>query len=82
MTLVLHILDITSLTLLRQMAALGLLGIWMELFNWLRLFDSSAQYVDLIKETIQDIGYFMLVFMELMLMFMVIFYMLQINRVD
>ena len=51
-TLVLHSLDAVSLTMLRQMAAIGLLGVWMQMFLWFRLFDSMAQYVDLIYETI------------------------------
>ena len=71
-----------SLTLLRQLAALGILGIWMQMFLWFRLFDSLAQYVDLISETIADIGSFMFVFSELMVMFMMVFYMLQISRIE
>ena len=84
-TLVLHAManDLgISLTLLRQLAALGILGIWMQMFLWFRLFDSLAQYVDLISETIADIGSFMFVFSELMVMFMMVFYMLQISRIE
>ena len=38
--------------------------------------------MDLIYETIMDIGNFILVFLELMIMFMTCFYMLQISRVE
>lgn len=52
------------------------------MFLWFRLFDSLAQYVDLMSQTIADIGYFMFVFGELMVMFMMCFYMLQITRIE
>ena len=45
MVLVLHIIaedTNISLTLLRQLAALGMFGIWMQMFLWFRLFDSMA----------------------------------------
>jgi len=76
MTLFLHTTDAVSLTLLRQLAALSLLGIWLQMFLWFRLFDRLAFYVDLINETIYDILFFILVFLELMVMFMMVFYML------
>mmetsp|Transcript_17994 Transcript_17994/g.24132 ORF Transcript_17994/g.24132 Transcript_17994/m.24132 type:complete len:209 (+) Transcript_17994:2080-2706(+) len=81
-TLVLHAMTPLSLILLRMMAAIGLLCVWLQMFLWFRLFDSLAQYVDLIAETIYDIQNFIFVFLELMVMFMVVFYMLQISRVE
>ena len=76
LTLCLHATNAVSLTLIRQLAAIGVLGIWMQMYFWFRLFDSLAQYVDLIGETISDIRHFIYVFLELMAMFMVVFYML------
>lgn len=40
--LFLHATDAMSLTMLRQMASIGLLGVWMQMFLWFRLFDSMA----------------------------------------
>ena len=80
--LILHATEALSLTLVRQFAAIGLVCIWIQLFLWFRLVEKMAFYVDLIQETIVDISYFMTVFFELMAMFMVVFYMLQISRIE
>jgi len=50
------------------------------MFFWLRLFDSLAQYVELIFETVADIKNFMVVLACLMMMFASGLYVLQINR--
>ena len=71
-----------KLTLLRQIAAIGLIFIWLEMFNWFRLFDSTAQYVDLVQSTIKDIGYFMLVFLQILMMFAFAFYMIQVSMFE
>ena len=65
----------------RVCASLGIVSLWFQLFLWFRLFDSLAQYVDLIWETIKDIRFFIYVLLALMLTFGSGLFMLQINRV-
>ena len=81
-TLFLHATDAISHTLLRQFGAVGLCLVWYQGFYWFRLFDGLARYVDLIGATISDIAKFMLVFFELFVLFALVFYMLQISRVE
>lgn len=54
---------------------------WVQMFFWLRLFDSSAQYVDLIIDTVKDVYEFTKVLLILLITFAMGFYMIQINRV-
>ena len=60
----------------RIIGSLAMIGLWSQLFFWFRLFDSLAQYVDLIFQTVEDIGNFMTVLISLVLMFMSGFYMI------
>ena len=61
------------------MAAVAL---WCQLFFWFRLFDSLAQYVDLILTTVSDVKNFMVVLGALIVMFASGIYMLQLNRMN
>lgn len=56
-----HILNVSSLVMIktgfelykvRVIASLAMIFVWSQLFFWFRLFDSLAQYVDLIFQTI------------------------------
>ena len=51
------------------------------MFLWFRLFDSLAQYVDLIFSTVNDITNFMYVLLAIMFMFSSGMHLLQINRI-
>ena len=50
--------------------------LWSQLFLWFRLFDSLAQYVDLIFQTISDIREFITVLIAIVFMFLSGFYMI------
>ena len=53
----------------RIIGSIGVVALWIQLFFWFRLFDSLAQYVDLIFSTVSDISKFMYVLLTVMLMF-------------
>ena len=53
---------------------------WVQMFFWLRLFDSMAQYVDLIIETVIDISELLKLLTLLVLMLSSDFYLVQVNR--
>ena len=40
----------------RIIASLNSVLMWVQVFFWMRLFDSTAQYVDLVIETVFDIS--------------------------
>ncbi len=52
------------------------------MFYWLRLFDRTARYVDLIIETVYDIWVFSAILVLLLLMFGSGVYMVQLNRME
>ena len=66
MTLILNATTITLIYLhdtfevsmywVRILASVACVLMWFQLFFWMRLFDSTAQYVDLVIETIIDIS--------------------------
>ena len=66
----------------RLVASIALFAIYCQLFFWLRLFSSLAEYVDLIISTIRDIQNFMIVLAIFMVMFFSGFYMIQLNRTE
>lgn len=43
-----------------QLASISVICLYLELFYWLRLFDSLAYYVRMVSETIKDISYFII----------------------
>ena len=65
---------------IRIVSSVAVILLWSQMFLWFRLFDSLAQYVDLIFETVKDIRHFMTVLGAIMFMFQCAFYMIEINR--
>ena len=65
---------------IRIIASIAIVLVWMQLLFWFRLSDNLSQHVDLISNTIADIGGFMFVLGTFLLMFSSGFYMLQLNR--
>lgn len=66
----------------RILASMACVGMWLQLFFWLRLFDSTAQYVDLIIETVMDISEFMKLLLLLIIMFSTGIYLVELNRLE
>lgn len=52
-----------------QMSSVAIIGQWLMLFYWLRLFPALAFYVAMIIETIKDISTFMIMFVICITMF-------------
>lgn len=71
-----------AMELVRVPASLGATILWVQCFFWFRIFDSLAQYVDLIFQTAFEIRNFMLVLMSLLFMFGSGLYVIQINRMS
>ena len=65
---------------LRVLASFGGAWLWVQMFFWLRLFDRTARYIDLIIETVKDIGIFTLILLLLLILFATGVYMVQLNR--
>ena len=61
---------------IRIIASIAIVLVWMQLLFWFRLSDNLSQHVDLISNTIADIGGFMFVLGTFLLMFSSGFYML------
>ena len=53
----------------RIVASLACVFMYVQMFFWMRLFDSTAQYVDLVIETVIEISQFMKLLALLILMF-------------
>lgn len=66
---------------IRVIASMASVMLWFQLFFWLRLFDFTAQYIDLITTTLRDISKFVVVLFIVVVSFTTGFYILQINRV-
>ena len=62
-----------------QIAAFSIFKILVKFFDWLRMFDSTAFYVSLLKRTLIDISDFMMLFFVALAMFGSVMYMLQLN---
>ena len=45
----------------RYMAAIASVSIWLKLLDWLRLFDNTAFFVALIRQTISGISWFLII---------------------
>ena len=54
---------------LRVIASLGNVALWAQMFFWFSLFDATAQWVNLIKDTVKDIIHFILVLLMIISMF-------------
>ena len=61
---------------IRIIASIAIVLVWTQLLFWFRLSDNLSQHVDLISNTIADIGGFMFVLGTFLLMFSSGFYML------
>jgi len=64
------------------MSAITSFSLILKTFDWMRLFDGTAKYVQLVKTTIKDIAYFMLLFMMSLFMFGVPLIILDKNRAE
>ena len=58
-----------NIFIVRIIASIAMVALWFQLLLWFRLFDSLAEYVDLIFQTVHDIKNFMYVLLAVMLMF-------------
>ena len=56
------------------------IAMWFKLFDWLRLFETTAYIILLVKQTIIDIGYFMIIFVAALFMFGNTMYMFELNK--
>ena len=72
----------SNVYILRIVASMASVLLWTQLFFWLRLFDSSAQYVDLIVDTLLDISDFTKMLLLLLIMFSSGFTIIQFNRME
>ena len=71
-----------ALHIQRLIAAFVLLLLWLKVFDWLRLFNSFAFFIRLIRETFVDIGYFTLIFVAALSMIGCSMYMMQLNNIS
>ena len=80
--IVLSIFDLDWLDLgtRRIMAALLVLIIWAKMFSWLRMFDTTAFFIKLIKQTLADIMPFVIIFPIFLAMFGCSMYILSTSR--
>ena len=69
-----------ALYIQRLLAAFAVLLTWIKVLDWLRLFEKTSLYIKLITETIFDIGYFMIIFIAVLLMFGNTMYMFELNK--
>lgn len=63
----------------RVIAAFSVLIIWFKLFDWLRLFESTAFYIELLFKTLKDIRVFIIIFLVALAMFGSSMFFLQCN---
>ena len=73
-----HVFDMDSLMLI-QLSAIATILLWANLYYWMRLFDHMAFYVMMIRETLSDIAYFLLMFLMCICMFANAIYILDIT---
>ena len=67
---------------LRAFASIAGCLLMLKVFDWLRLFEPTAEYVLLIQETIMDTGFFMILIFFALLMFGIPLIILNENRGD
>ena len=67
---------------LRAFASIAGCLLMLKIFDWLRLFDTTAEYVLLIKETIIDTGVFIILIFVSLMMFGIPMIILNENRDD
>ena len=88
MAFILHIVTLTTertevvdMKLVRICASMCLFCVWWQLLYWLRMFDRTSKYWDMIIETFIDVIYFGLILILMIIMFASCLYLLQINRI-
>ena len=62
-----------------KLAALANLSMWIKVFDWLRIFDNMAFFVQLILMTIKDIRFFTVILLFSYIMFGSSFYILDLG---
>ena len=87
LTLIIEVHTTFELTLievktLRVMAAFACFGLLLNVYDWLRLFESTAFFVTLVEKTLKDIKWFMLLFFLALLVFGVPYALINLNRDD
>ena len=75
MAFILHIVTLTTertgvvdMKLVRIFASMCLFCVWWQLLFWLRMFDNTSKFWDLIIETIRDVKYFFLILILMIIM--------------
>ena len=63
----------------RVIAAFSMIILWFKLFDWLRLFEETAFYIELLFKTLYDIRVFIIIFIVTLAMFGSSMFMLQSN---
>ena len=66
---------------LRQLGSIAVLLLWFKTMFWLRLFDTTAQYVSLVSRTLRDITSFMIILIIVLFALGTSLYLLQLNRI-
>lgn len=64
-------------TLLRTLGGSVLFLLWIKMFYWLRLFNSTAYFIKLILKTISDLRHFIILITIIMTAFITMFYVFQ-----
>ena len=54
---------------LRTIAAISIFFMWVKTFYWMRLFSSTSFYIRLIRETLNDVKYFLILFIFMLMCF-------------
>ena len=65
-----------------RLGAYGACLMWIKMFYWMRLFSSTAKYVNLIMCTISDLIFFMIMVLIIILTFANFFFIININAVN
>ena len=66
----------------RVLASFIACALMLKAYDWLRLFEQTSFYILLIKETLLDVGYFLLLFIIALMMFGFPMMFLNFNRVE
>eukprot|EP00353_Schmidingerella_taraikaensis_P012617 CAMPEP_0185586908 /NCGR_PEP_ID=MMETSP0434-20130131/46624_1 /TAXON_ID=626734 ORGANISM="Favella taraikaensis, Strain Fe Narragansett Bay" /NCGR_SAMPLE_ID=MMETSP0434 /ASSEMBLY_ACC=CAM_ASM_000379 /LENGTH=186 /DNA_ID=CAMNT_0028208379 /DNA_START=145 /DNA_END=702 /DNA_ORIENTATION=+ len=74
--------DWVSIESLRILAAFASCLLFVNIYDWLRLFESTAFYVTLVQETLQEARWFMLLVLVALVVFGMPMSMLALNRTD
>lgn len=69
-------------TIMRTIGAYACFFMWLKMFYWMSLFESTAYYVKLIKQTIADCMTFMLMILIILLAFANFFLIINLNMLD